>query len=117
MVLASQGSINPESVPGMLAGVFFIALLGGMLITTVLGVPILHILERAEKNKPAIAAIVGGLAALSVNVALWRTLEVWEIHLFVVALGVLCGGIASKVSRSNKALQGDGPRPAGSARA
>ena len=112
VVWAVEGRIADwhSLLPGLLA-VAASALIAGLAISLLLGLPVLLLLHRLSLEQPLIIIGAGAListATLS-NFMSWPVSR-WPLYLFAVLLGGLCGFVAVAHMHANRAVAHDRPQ-------
>ncbi|MFP5505346.1 MAG: hypothetical protein ACLGH6_04050 [Gammaproteobacteria bacterium] len=112
VVLATQGRITDWYVflSGLVA-VAGLALAVGLLVSLVVGFPVLLLLHKLALEHPPVVIGAGALiATITLSKFMSWSLSLWPLYLFAMVLGGLCGLVAVGHMRTNHAVKRDAPQ-------
>lgn len=111
VVLGKQGGITDWYV--LLSGLFavaWIAFVVGLLVSLAIGFPVLLLLHRFALDRPLVVIGAGALiSTVTLSKFLSWPISHWQLYLFAVVLGGLCGFVSVLHMRSNSAVKRRAP--------
>jgi hypothetical protein len=114
VILATQGRIaNWYVLLSGLIAVAGIALVIGLLVSLLVGFPVLLLLHKLALEHPPVVIGAGALiTTITLSKFMSWPLSHWPLYLFALVLGGLCGSVAVRHMRSNPAVKRDAPQAA-----